>query len=431
MSTELALSRQSLAIMPVYSSSDAAARANSMAAYIRDIMTKDVDYGVIPGTNKPSLYKAGAEKLSAYFGLAPRFSIVEKVEDWTGKEHGGEMLFYYQYKCTLYRGDMLIAEGEGSCNSWESKYRYRWVSEDQVPVWLDKTRLTRKDTSISETDFGIKKSETTGKWGKPAEYWQRFKDAIADGTAVKIKKQMGQREFDGWAIPSTSWRIPNDDAPSQVNTVQKMAAKRALVAAVLIALGVSNYFSQDLEDMDIVPSDWNNYMSEEQVLSNGAWASVAKQHASQPTPTNYARDPQDRVVEVYDATYSDRGSVTDEDLGNLSSAPPQHAGNAPQTTVQGGGEDLGPIPPIPETAPQRLDPRTIVQELEQGVIRTTQCKRCSSVVAYAPFTVNGVKKWLGYNKDGHAHPARCGTDIPTGYTQADLPPAPPAAPAQA
>jgi len=31
--------------------------------FFKDIMVKDVDYGVIPGTQKPSLYKPGAEKL--------------------------------------------------------------------------------------------------------------------------------------------------------------------------------------------------------------------------------------------------------------------------------------------------------------------------------------------------------------------------------
>jgi hypothetical protein len=43
-------------------------------------------------------------------------------------------------------------------------------------------------------------------------------------------------------------RVPNPDICDQVNTIQKMATKRALIAAVLIAVNASEFFTQDVED---------------------------------------------------------------------------------------------------------------------------------------------------------------------------------------
>jgi hypothetical protein len=51
-------------------------------------------------------------------------------------------------------------------------------------------------------------------------------------------------------VDTALYRIPNPDVADAVNTVQKMAQKRALVAATLIATSASEFFTQDLEDTD-------------------------------------------------------------------------------------------------------------------------------------------------------------------------------------
>jgi len=101
-------------------------RYQMMARVAREIMHDGQDFGVVPGTgSKPSLFKPGAEKLTVFFGLQKRFEIIEKVEDWTGQDHNGEPFFYYMVRCYLSRNGMEVASMEGSCNSWEKKYRYR------------------------------------------------------------------------------------------------------------------------------------------------------------------------------------------------------------------------------------------------------------------------------------------------------------------
>ncbi len=229
--------------------------ANALAAYqakkelIDGIMKAKVDYGVVPGSEKPTLLKAGAEKATSFFGLHPVFSDAGVIEDWTGENHGGEPFFYYRRTCALYRGNVLVASVDGSCNSWEKKYRYRWTEESNLPIGTDKSKLKTKGGKISEPEFAINNGETTGKYGKPAEYWQKFRDAISNGTATPTKrKKKDGGEMDAYEIDGTLYCLPNEDPADIVNTCLKMADKRALVAATLIATGLSEYFTQDIED---------------------------------------------------------------------------------------------------------------------------------------------------------------------------------------
>lgn len=239
--------------MPAMSIPQAVQRFNTLVEFVQTVMRNGVDYGTIPNTPKPTLLKAGAEKLTTLFGLTTRFSLVEQVEDWGGERHGGEPFFYYWYRCSLWRGDRLIAEADGSCNSRESKYRWRWVGLADVPSGLNAASLAKRGGAISEFTFAVDKAETGGKYGKPAEYWDAFKSGIEQGTARLIKRKTNAgKEMDAWEIDSTMYRVPNEDIASQVNTVQKMAQKRAFVAVTLIGVNASEFFTQDIEDLDLI-----------------------------------------------------------------------------------------------------------------------------------------------------------------------------------
>ena len=69
-----------LSVMPAMGVADATARYQALVSFTRGIMRRDVDYGVIPGTAKPTLLKPGAEKLSTYFGLTTRPRVVQRIE---------------------------------------------------------------------------------------------------------------------------------------------------------------------------------------------------------------------------------------------------------------------------------------------------------------------------------------------------------------
>lgn len=231
---------------PVLNVAQVIQRKQQLNEIISSVMVDKLDYGSLPGYGKPELLKPGAEKLASMFGLSPKYIEEKIIEQWDGDEP----LFFYRYTCQLWRGDRLMGEASGSCNSRESKYRYRWISEIEAKRRPDFERLPKRGGRQFEPQFAINKAETNGKYGKPAEYWQAFKDGIANGTAEKIEqRQMGTKHFDGWEIDTTVYRVPNPDICDQVNTILKIAQKRALVAAVLVVTNASDAFTQDLEDL--------------------------------------------------------------------------------------------------------------------------------------------------------------------------------------
>lgn len=157
---------------------------------VQKSLKQDHDYGVIPGTNKPTLLKPGAEKILMLMGLTSEYEITEKVQDY---EKG---FFAFSIKCILKKGNQKITEGVGHCNTKEDKYRYRWAFENEVPEGIDKDSL---------------KSKQFGKY--------------------------------------TKYQLENDEPYSLVNTVLKMAKKRAQIDATLTVASLSEIFTQDLEDM--------------------------------------------------------------------------------------------------------------------------------------------------------------------------------------
>jgi len=217
--TELAVVEQAGFLSPVVSVHNALVAYQAKKELIDGIMKPNVDYGIIPGTNKNTLLKAGAEKATSFFGLAARFHDATVVEDFTGKDHDGEPFFFYRRTCELWRGLTLVAAVDGSCNSFEKKYRYR-NSEKVCPN-------CGKSTIIKG------KQEYGGGWvcfDKKGGCKAKF----ADNDPAITGQAVGQ--------------VKNPDVADLANTILKMADKRALVAATLIATGLSEYFTQDVED---------------------------------------------------------------------------------------------------------------------------------------------------------------------------------------
>jgi hypothetical protein len=238
--------------MPTLTIEQALERYGMMAQFVEKVLRKDLDFGVIPGATKPSLYKPGAEKLSTIFGLSPEFIYDVTIEDWLGEQYG-EPFFAYRLRCRLTKNGVLIGEGVGAANSWESKYRYRWITADELPADMDLSTLRSRDGRKShfEFDFALEKRETGGKYGKPPEYWEAFAAAIQGGQARRIEKETKSgKRMGGWemTVGAKQYRIPNPDIADVVNTVLKMAKKRAHVDAVLNGTNASDFFTQDVED---------------------------------------------------------------------------------------------------------------------------------------------------------------------------------------
>ncbi len=194
---EIVVREENYGMSFVMTADEAAKQVQELQRFVKNQMKEGSDYGIIPGTgDKPTLLKPGAEKLTEIYGLAPLVEIVGKIEDFD------KPLFDYTVKVTLVKknGGYSVAEGIGSCNSMESKYRYRWVFESQLPRYIDRESCQTKD----------------------------------------INTRRGRVKL---------YRIENDDIFSLKNTILKMAKKRALIDAVLSATRSSGIFTQDMDDL--------------------------------------------------------------------------------------------------------------------------------------------------------------------------------------
>lgn len=174
-----------------------------------EVMKKDEHYGVIPGSTKPTLLKAGAEKLSLMFRLAPEYDVIEREHENGHRE--------YRITCTLYSivTGVRVGQGVGVCSTLESKYRYREVSDFEVmdePIPED---AKERKKEYRAQGYGMKKID--GQWA-----WVKYKDTHKE---------------------------ENQNIADTYNTVLKMGKKRAHVDAILTATAASDIFAQDLEDL--------------------------------------------------------------------------------------------------------------------------------------------------------------------------------------
>lgn len=94
-------------------------RISILKEFVKEMMIPNVDYGLIPNCNKPTLFKSGAEKLTDIFGFSKQFEVTNRLEDWD------KVLFHYEVKAILInkRTGLIESEGLGCCNNRERKYK--------------------------------------------------------------------------------------------------------------------------------------------------------------------------------------------------------------------------------------------------------------------------------------------------------------------
>lgn len=194
---------------------DIKVRIEELQKFVGEYMIEGEDYGTIPGTAKPTLYKSGAEKLCDVYGFQRLFQTMNRVEDW---EKG---LFHYEIRADLVdsRTGLTVAQGLGSANTMEARYRWR-KEERKCPMCQEPAIIKGKE------EFG--------------GGWVCWKKKGGCGSAFD--------DFDDAIMSQKFGRIENDDPYTLVNTILKMAKKRALVDAVLSATRSSGLFTQDMED---------------------------------------------------------------------------------------------------------------------------------------------------------------------------------------
>lgn len=211
-------------------------RYSDFAEFSKSILKKDMDYGVIPWVNKPSLLKPWAEKLRVAYGLGVEITR-------TGDTLSLDKDFYdVNYIATVTdKYWRTLAQCEWSANTMEDKYRYQRVMTDKKPTKEEADKL---------------KAMKLGRWNK---YWDDW---------VRMEKVEGKNRI------------------SLKNTIQKMAQKRAFVGAMLIATWASEFFTQDVEDMNV----WGAEVVEVKQEETKQEAKEEKKRFNQPEIKNLEND---------------------------------------------------------------------------------------------------------------------------------------------
>ncbi|MEO0986801.1 MAG: hypothetical protein AAFY20_14795 [Cyanobacteria bacterium J06639_14] len=205
---------------------------NTLVHFVRRSLRDGLDYGKVQGCgDKPILFKPGAEKIATLFGLRESLERLEAVKDWTGKDFS-EPFFNFEYKCTLRdRDGAVIAECIGSCNSWEEKYRYR----------------TAQRTCPQCGAAAIKRSNYPDKQTGDKGWYCHSKSGGCNAKFHSTDKRITDQE---------QGKVLNERVYDQVNTIDKMAQKRAFVGAVILAANASNFFAVEHSEINTIDADW-------------------------------------------------------------------------------------------------------------------------------------------------------------------------------
>jgi hypothetical protein len=184
----------------VASAAEIRANVNLIQEVMRAVMQDGTHYGKIPGTQKPTLFKAGSEKILSTF----RIAIEPFAEDLSTPDCAR-----YRVTCraTSQVSGAFLGAGIGECSSSEEKYSYRGIVHEKE--WLA-TPEDRRRVKFTRDGGEIKQVRTN----------------------------------------------PADVA----NTVLKMAKKRAQIDATLTATAASDIFTQDIEDL---PEELQRAVAEE------------------------------------------------------------------------------------------------------------------------------------------------------------------------
>lgn len=169
------------------------ARARRIQEVMKALMKDGTHYGTIPGTPKPTLYKAGSELILMTFRIA---AVPGEIVDLSTPD---EVRYRVTMRGIAQGSGELLGEAAGECSSNELKYKWRRPVCDQE--WQEAPEDQRR------------------------EVWQRSSNGPFKAKQIRTS--------------------PADVA----NTILKMAMKRAQIAMTLVATACSDIFAQDLEDL--------------------------------------------------------------------------------------------------------------------------------------------------------------------------------------
>jgi hypothetical protein len=196
------------------------AQVATIQEIMKSVMIKDVHYGIIPGTKKPTLYKAGSDMLLSAFNIA----VEPVIEDLSTYQ---EIRYRIQVRGIHMASNGLVGIGIGEASSNEERYKWKKTSDREYAATPEDRRRI-----------------------KFARVWNDHQRCMVEGEIKQVRTE------------------PVD----QANTILKMAKKRAQVDMTLTCLAASDVFDQpstpaSSSNMSRAPQ--NNYPAESDYAPGG------------------------------------------------------------------------------------------------------------------------------------------------------------------
>ena len=268
----------------------------------------EIDWGTIPGVDKPFLMQPGAEKFAFWLGIRPKYITTEHD---LGSGH-----IEVISKCVLYMkkgGDEVFEGPDCSCCTMESNYRYSFAEVE----WDEQNPKPAQEV-LDEM-----KQRGEGKWRKKAE-WARG-------------KKVGEK----WVWMA---RVDHPNIYDNRNKVRQMAQKRALVKAIRNMGALSEIFTSDPSEWDI-PFDDDDPKNEKDFTEGGRRIvnTDGTMPSGRPAPaythprnekgnTQAQAEVAERVIKEKKQAMESAGRTEQRTVGSAHTASqPQSTGAAPQT----------------------------------------------------------------------------------------------------
>lgn len=200
-------------------------QVSTIKSVMNQVMTSGVHYDVIKGCgDKPTLLQPGAQMLALTFGFSPKFTIKETKLDKGHRE--------YFVVCDLVNrvNGNFVGQGVGAASTRENKWLYT-----TGPLELTDTPVPREYWDIRHSDK------------------ERAQQLLGGQGHIAKKNDAGQ-----WVIAIRGEKVETDNPDDKINTVLKMATKRAFVHAVLNTTAASELFTQDIEDDGTSKNAWKD-----------------------------------------------------------------------------------------------------------------------------------------------------------------------------
>lgn len=177
----------------------------------------EIDWGTIPGVDKPFLKQPGAEKFMFWLHLRPKF-IKREVEGGNGHLEIVAHVIVYAKKTN----EEVFEGPDCSCTTMESNYRFRFAERDAA------------EKPPTQDEANKLKAAGLGKWRKKA-IWVH-----------------GKKTGDQWV-----WfdRVENPNIHDERNKVRQIGEKRALVKCIRNMGALSEIFVADPSEWDIPDED--------------------------------------------------------------------------------------------------------------------------------------------------------------------------------